>query len=208
MAETQWPVALWIFRVAKARPPPYLGAMGFFSRLNPKEGVSDFVHEFSRPNPYRWRILAVSGLMTFTLIFMFTQEGVKGPPPPPDVTYITSFAPDRSDAEILAGNIANQRRKDQLEVILAEREERKRELYRTLGEVSGMDVEEIERQGALERQAEAEEAQRIRDVMLGRVRDIPEDVKRQAEEVVGAPEAVPTPNETEATETEATEPAE
>lgn len=182
--------------------------MGFFSRLNPKEGVSDFVHEFSRPNPYRWRILAVSGLMTFTLIFMFTQEGVKGPPPPPEVTYITSFAADRSDAEILAGNIANQRRKDQLEVILAEREERKRELYRTLGEVSGMDVEEIERQGALERQAEAEEAQRIRDVMLGRVRDIPEDVQRQAEEAARASEPAPTPNETEATEAGATETAE
>ncbi|MGB7372937.1 MAG: hypothetical protein WA922_02200 [Pontixanthobacter sp.] len=160
--------------------------------------MSDFVREFSRPNPYRWRILAVSGLMTFTLIFMFTQEGVKGPPIPPEVTYISSFASDRSDAEILAGNIANQRRKDQLEQILAEREERKRELYRTLGEVSGMDVEEIERQGALERQAEAEEAQRIRDVMLGQVKDIPEDVQRQAEAAAGP--ATPAVNAAQAAE--------
>lgn len=163
--------------------------MGFFSRFNPKAGVSDFVNEFSRPNPYRWHILAISMLLTFTLLFMFTREGAKGPPPRPEVDYIVSFAPGRTDAEILASNIENQRRNDQLEQILAEREERKRELYRTLGEVSGMDVEEIERQAALERQAEAEERRRVREVMRGRVSDIPEDVLRQAEEQIAATEA-------------------
>lgn len=178
--------------------------MGFFSRFNPKAGVSDFVHEFSRPNPYRWHILAISMLMTFTLLFMFTREGAKGPPPRPEVDYIVSFAPGRTDAEILASNIENQRRNDQLEQILAEREERKRELYRTLGEVSGMDVEEIERQAAIERKAEAEERQRVLDVMRGRVADIPEDVRRQAEERIAK-----TPSNVEPeTEAGASQPAE
>ena len=182
--------------------------MGFFNRLNPKAGVSDFVHEFSRPNPYRWHILAISMLMTFTLLFMFTREGGKGLPPAPEVDYITSFAPGRTDAEILASNIRNQQRNDQLEEILAEREERKRELYRTLGKVSGMDVEEIERQAAIERKAEAEERQRVIDVMRGRVKDIPEDVQRQAEQTVADATTEAVTSDGTGTGTEAAETAE
>ncbi len=130
--------------------------MSFISRLNPKEGVADFWSEFRRPNPYRWPILFVSMMITGGLMLWITQDKVVGPPVPYEVDYITSFEEGRTEQEILAENEANQRRKDELARILAEREERKKELYRALGRAAGMDVEKIEREAA-------EDAARVQD---------------------------------------------
>ncbi len=130
--------------------------MSLFKRLNPKEGVSDFVSEFRRPNPYRWPILGTSMVITFGLMAWITQYNVVGDPVPYEVDYITTFREGRTDDEILQENLANQRRKDDLERILAEREERKKELYRALGRAAGMDVEKIEREAA-------EDAARVQD---------------------------------------------
>ncbi|WP_202391716.1 hypothetical protein [Pontixanthobacter luteolus] len=96
-------------------------------------------------------------LMTFCLLYLFTEEEVRGPPPSPTVTYITSFAPDRTDAEIIETNIENQRKKDEREAQFLAREERRKEMYRALARASGMDPEEIERQAA-EEQAREEAA--------------------------------------------------
>src|SRR5690606_23141531 len=74
----------------------------------------------------------------------------------PDVTYISTFAPDRSDEEIAASNIANQKRQDALRAEAEARAERKREAYKALGRASGFDVEAMERQ--IERDRAAEEA--------------------------------------------------
>ncbi|WP_336985714.1 hypothetical protein [Altererythrobacter aquiaggeris] len=118
--------------------------MGFLKRFNPKPGVEDFISEFSRPNPYRWRILAVSVALTFTIFSVFTYEGAKGPPVLPEVTYITSWADDRTDAEILASNIENQRLKDERAAMMEESLKARKEMYRALGRASGMDVDAIE----------------------------------------------------------------
>lgn len=128
--------------------------MGILSRFNPAPGVKDFWHEFSRPNPYRWPILGVSTLMTFTLLYAFTQERVIVQPAPPDVTYISTFAEGRTDEEIVASNIENQRRKEQLAAEQAERDERVREIYKSLGRATGLDVDAMEREAAEERARE------------------------------------------------------
>lgn len=136
--------------------------MGIARKFNPGPGVADFWHEFRRPNPYRWPILGVSILLTGGLLYSITQERVVGPPPRPEVTYITTFAPDRTDAEIAATNLANQRVKDEREAERARIEEEKRELYRALGRASGMDVDRMEREAAEERaREEAATAARI-----------------------------------------------
>lgn len=143
--------------------------MSLISRLNPKEGISDFWSEFTRPNPYRWPILGVSIMITTGLMAWITQDDAVGPPVPLEVTYITSFAEGRSDEEIMEGNIAEQKRKEELERILAEREERKKAIYRALGRAAGMDVEKIEREAAEEAaQVEAETA-RERARIMGRI---------------------------------------
>jgi len=141
--------------------------MRLISRLNPAEGVGDFWAYLRRPQPYRWPILGLSMLMTGTLLFWVLQERYYLPPERPRVTYITSFAPGRTDEEIIASNIANQARKEALAAEQAEREELRREIYRTLGRASGMDVEKIEREAAEQRAREEAAEKARREALIG-----------------------------------------
>lgn len=130
------------------------------SRLNPVGGFQDFWSEFKRPNPYRWPILAASLLSTFVLMFWVTQEQVMGPPARPQVSLISTFADGRSEAEIIASNLEHQRLKEQWEAKRAARDAEIKDLYRTLGRATGIDVDAMEREIA-EEQAR-EEAERLR----------------------------------------------
>ena len=116
------------------------------NRLNPGPGISDFWSEFRKPQPYRWPILAVSALPFAVIFYWAANEEVYLPPERPTVTYITSFAPDRSEAEIIASNEANQAKKDALRAQQEEFEQQKREMYRALGRATGVDVDAMEKQ--------------------------------------------------------------
>ena len=141
--------------LAAARQNAYVPRMKFLKWLNPVPGVKDFASEFSRPNPYRWRIAAVSAAATFAIFSVMWQEEVIGPPEKPEVIWISTFAPDRTDEEIIAENVANQKLQDQWAAEQAERDRKVKDIYRALGRASGMDVEKIEREAAAERAAEA-----------------------------------------------------
>lgn len=141
--------------------------MRLISRLNPAEGVGDFWAYIRRPQPYRWPILAASLALTGTLLFWVLGEKYYLPPERPQVTLITTFAPDRTDAQIIASNRANQERKEALAAERAEREEVRREVYRAFGRAAGMDVEAIEREAAEERAREQAAAEARREAMTG-----------------------------------------
>lgn len=128
--------------------------MSFWRKISPSGAVRDFVHEFTRPNPYRWPVIGVSLAATIGLFSVMWHEGGEGAFRRPEITYITTFAPDRTDAEIIASNKANQRVKDELAAEQSVRDEKVKDIYRTLGRVSGMDVEKTEREAAAERAAE------------------------------------------------------
>lgn len=136
--------------------------MSYLDKFNPAGGIADFWHEFRRPNPYRWPILLISFLITGSILSMIIWEKVRIPPERPKVTYITSFAPGRTDAEIAASNLANQKLQDERRAAEEARLERQRDAYRALGRATGMDVEAIDKRVARERAAEkaAEEAKR------------------------------------------------
>ncbi len=136
--------------------------MRIMSRYNPIGGVSDFWDYIRRPVPYRWPILAVSCASTFGLLYAFVQESVFVPPEPPKVVFISTFAEGRSDAEIRQSNIANQRRKEALEAERAALREKKVDAYKALGRATGLDVDTMARQAAVEnaREAAAAEARR------------------------------------------------
>lgn len=148
--------------------------MGIMNRFNPTPGLLDFWTEFRKPTPYRWPILGLSALMSFSLLYMITGETVVGPPAPPEVTYIESFAADRDDAEIIASNIENQKNQDAVARLNEQSEERKRELFRALGRASGMDVDRIEQEAARERAA-IEAAENARKAEIRRRAGLPED---------------------------------
>jgi hypothetical protein len=120
--------------------------MSFWRQISPRGAVGDFVHEWQRPNPYRWRVLGVSVAATFALMVIMIPDSERIEPRAPKITWITTFEPGRSDADIVASNLENQKRKDQLAAERAERAERKREAARALARASGFDPDELARQ--------------------------------------------------------------
>jgi len=128
--------------------------MRFTSRFNPTGGIADFWHEIRRPTPYRWPILGLSLLCSFALLFWVTKESVLVPPEPPKVSFISTFAEGRTDAEIVASNLENQKRKERREAEQARREAEAKAAYRALGRATGLDVDAMERKIAADKAAE------------------------------------------------------
>jgi len=122
--------------------------------VSPRGAIADFITVWKQAGKNRWRIAAVSAACTFGVFSVMWQEEAKGPHAPPKVTYITSWSDHRTDEEIIASNIANQKFKEQLAAEQAKRDEEVREMYKTLGRLSGMDVEKIEREAKAQRAAE------------------------------------------------------
>jgi hypothetical protein len=138
--------------------------MGLFKRsgmwqdVSPTGAIGDFIKVFREAGRNRWRIFGLALLPPLGILWVFANEEVRGPPKGPVVTYITTFAAGRSDAEIMASNIANQRYQDQLRAEQANREEDVRQIYVKIGRMSGMDVDAIEAKAKAEREAEAARA--------------------------------------------------
>jgi uncharacterized protein (UPF0335 family) len=123
------------------------------SRFNPTGGIVDFWREVRRPTPYRWPILGLSLLCSFGLLFWVTKERVLVPPEPPKVSFISTFAEGRTDAEIVASNLENQQRKERREAERAKLEEEVKAAYRALGRATGVDVDAMERKIAADKAA-------------------------------------------------------
>lgn len=132
---------------------------GMWRDVNPGDAISDLITVFRQAGPNRWRFMLLAAMPPLGIFLVFSQEELRGLPKPPHITYITSWRADRSDAEIRATNIVNQRRKERQAAEMAKREEAVRQIYRKIGEASGMDVAAIEKQAASERAAEAGPAQ-------------------------------------------------
>ena len=133
--------------------------MSYWRRLNPRGGLDDFLDYWRQPTPYRWQILGVSVALTFTLMVLFVPENQRAEPRRPEVTYISTFEAGRTDEQIRASNLVNQRRQDELRARRAALEERKKEMYRQLGRATGVDVDAMEERIAREeRELEVREA--------------------------------------------------
>lgn len=144
--------------------------MGFLanSRFNPTTGILDFWNEIRKPTPYRWPILLASCIPIAALVFYLAGERQYKAPERPTIDYITSFEPERTDEEIIASNIENQEIKELREQQRQALADRKRDLYKALGEAAGMDVDEIEQRGEAERARLEAERQAQLDELMGR----------------------------------------
>lgn len=140
---------------------PYIRPiMSYWRNISPTSAVKDFRQVWSE-NPYRWRVLAISIAATTGLMLMIIPKSERITPEKPTVTYITSFAPDRSDEEIIASNLENKKKQEAIRADQERRAEFRKQMYRELGRASGLDVEAMERQiaadeAAAKRAAEAE----------------------------------------------------
>jgi len=113
-------------------------------RFSPKPAITDFANEWRKPNPYRWYILGVAVAATFAILAVFLPDSQRAAPARPQVTYITTWSPDRTREEIIASNLANQARKDERAAERARREEARREAYRAIGRATFIDVDAME----------------------------------------------------------------
>jgi len=144
--------------------------MNFLKNVNPVGAIADFRQVYQSAGSNRWWIGLVAISITAGLFSSLGWEVWYKPPAKPTITYITTFEPGRSEAEILATNLENQKRKDMLAAEQAKREEEARAIYKKLGSMSGMDVAKIEAEAAAERAAAAAKRQREQIEALERVK--------------------------------------
>ena len=128
--------------------------MGFFRDISIRRALREFREQWDRPDGVRWRVLALSAAITFAIVYTAVPRSERAAPQPPDVTFIQNFAPGRSDEEIARENLINQCEQDRFAALQEQRVERRREMYRALGQATGLDTDEMERRIAEERAAE------------------------------------------------------
>ena len=133
---------------------PLKGKYRFMRDISVRGSISDLRVVVEQAGPHKWTFAIVSALCTAGLFSLLVGYEERGLPRPPVVTYITSWPADRTEAEIIASNIENQKRKERLAAEQAKREAEVREIYKTIGRMSGMDVEAIEKKAEAERAAE------------------------------------------------------
>jgi hypothetical protein len=150
------------------------------SRFNPTSGLLDFWQEFRKPNPYRWPILGASTIPAILIFGWALSQTHYKEPERPKITYITSFAPDRTLDEIVASNLENQKLKELRAAKEAEIARRKRDMYKALGAAAGMDVNKIEREADARRAAEKAAAEAKRAEQMGRVATSPAAATRES----------------------------
>ncbi len=114
--------------------------------VSPVDGLGSFVDHWKQPTPYRWQILGLSVALTFTMMVLFAPKTERAPPEKAKVIWISSWSEGRSDKEIAASNLENQKRKEADAALAKQREEFRKEFYRKLAKASGMDPDQLARE--------------------------------------------------------------
>ncbi|MFC4256653.1 hypothetical protein GRI97_18245 [Altererythrobacter xixiisoli] len=128
--------------------------MSFWRQISPRGAVADLAGVWRSGSEHRWPALFLAVAATSALMYMLLPASQRVAPERPRIVYITSYAPDRTDAEIISSNQENQARKDEFAKRVAEAEERRKDMYRTLGRATGVDVDAMEEQIARDAAAE------------------------------------------------------
>lgn len=125
----------------------------FFRNVSPRRAVVDLWEVLGAPSEYRKLGLILAAMVTGGIFFVMSQQGGRGLPRPPEITYFPSFLEGRTDAEILAENKAATAR---AKAEIAEEEaqqERIRQLYRAVGDATGVETKKPYEEGKAEREA-------------------------------------------------------
>lgn len=130
--------------------------MTFLRHVSVGGALTGLVEQW-RSNPYRWRTLAVSILMTGGVLYVFIPPSERAPPKPFDVVYISTFEDGRTDEQIEQSNLANQKVQDEYRAIQEERLRIRREFAEAVGRATGIDVDRMKAEAARE-EAAAERA--------------------------------------------------
>ena len=106
---------------------------GIWKDANPTGMIADFRLVWKQAGGNRWRIAALAGACTLGLFFLMAQQQGQAPYKSPEVIWISTFKPGRTDAQIEASNIANQKRKEWVEAQQAKRDKEVQDMYKSRG---------------------------------------------------------------------------
>lgn len=133
---------------------------GFFRNVSPRRAVLDLWQVLGAPSEYRLHGLVLAGLVTGGIFYVMVNQEGRAPPLPPKIIYFESWRADRSDKEIIAGNIAAQKKADAEDAAEEARQEDVRKMYKSVGAATGIDTQTLYDQGtrdlAAEKKAEQE----------------------------------------------------
>lgn len=125
----------------------------FFRNVSPRRAIVDFWQVFTAPSEYRRAGLLMAAAVTGTLFYAMAREGGTALPRPPEVIYFPSFLEGRSDAEILAENKAATARARAEDAEEEARQERIRQMYKAVGDATGVETKRAYEEGKAEREA-------------------------------------------------------
>ncbi|MES2303267.1 MAG: hypothetical protein V4521_14530 [Pseudomonadota bacterium] len=138
----------------------------FFRNVSPRRAVADLWQVLGAPSEYRTIALVLAALVTGGIFFVMSNQGGRGLPRPPKVIYFPSFLEGRSDAEILAENRAATAKAKAEEAEYEAGQERVRQMYKAVGNATGVDTRKAYEEGKLEREAEKRKIDAERKAIL------------------------------------------
>jgi hypothetical protein len=127
----------------------------FFSNVSPRRAVVDLWRVLGAPSEFRWPGFVMAAMVTGSIFWLMTQQEGRALPQPPKILYINSWRADRSDAEIIAGNIAAARKARAEQAEEDRRAADIRHMYKVVGAATGLDTDAMARQADAERAADA-----------------------------------------------------
>ncbi|MEI6642466.1 MAG: hypothetical protein WCL10_10545 [Novosphingobium sp.] len=145
----------------------------FFSNVSPLRAIKDLWQILGAPSEFRMRSLALAVLVTGAIFSVMWQQGGRALPRPPEVIFFESWRADRSDAEIIAGNIAATKRARAEAAAEEAHAEEVRRMYKAVGAATGLDTEAMDRQAKVEREAAARADEARRKALLDKYLEKP-----------------------------------
>jgi len=144
--------------------------MAFWRDVNPSGAIFDFVELFREAGPRRWPFAALAALITVLMISSLGLESWKKQRGLPEVTYITSWPIDRTEAETRAFIAENQHRKEAEQAEQATREREAQAMWMAVGRASGLDVNKMKLAADADRARETAAAAQREQQILKRIR--------------------------------------
>lgn len=138
----------------------------FFRNVSPRRAIVDFWQVFTAPSEYRRVGLLMAAAVTGTIFYAMAMEGGTALPRPPEIIYFPSFLEGRSDAEILAENKVATAKAKAEEAEEEARQERIRQMYKAVGDATGVETKRAYEEGKAEREAWRKKVEAARKEVL------------------------------------------
>lgn len=140
--------------------------MNFLRNVNPAGAIGDFMTVFRQAGPNRWLYSLMAAITTVAIFSLLTGETWKKPRSLPEITYITAWPEDRSEAETKAFIAENQRRKDLREAQMKEYDKVGQDAWMALGRASGVDVDKLKAQADADKAKAAADAKAKAEALI------------------------------------------